>query len=149
LEPGEIYTEVDTEATVQQVEEEIEACRYSMALDKIWRQIIDPANQYADRTEPWKLVKTDRAAAKQVLYDLAEQLRCAAILLKPFLPRAGETIYRSFNFKQPWEEVRYEDVWVHPGQSDDLRVLAPLTDTGGVKPLFPRINVKATEPKQA
>jgi methionyl-tRNA synthetase len=149
VEPGEIYTEIDTEATVQQVEEEIEACRYSFALERIWRQILDPANQYAEKMEPWKLVKTDRNAAKQVLYDLTEQLRCVAILLKPFLPRAAETIYRSFNFKQPWEEVRFEDVWVHPGQSDDLRVLAELTAEGGVKPLFPRINVKQAEQQQA
>jgi methionyl-tRNA synthetase len=148
IEPGEIYTEVDTETTVQQVQEDIEACRYNQALQKIWQQILDPANRYADRTEPWKLVKTDKDATKRVLYDLAEQLRCAAILLKPFLPRSAETIYRSFNFKQPWEKVRCEDVWVHPGQSDDLRVLAQLED-GKVKPLFPRINVKLTEQPQA
>jgi methionyl-tRNA synthetase len=148
VEPGEIYAEIDTETTVQQVEADIEACRYNQALQKIWQQILDPANRYADKTEPWKLVKTDRDAARRVLFDLAEQLRCAAILLKPFLPRAAETIYRSFNFKQPWEEVRCEDVWVHPGQSDDLRVLAAL-DGNKVKPLFPRINVKATEQPQA
>ena len=66
--------------------------------------------------EPWKLVKTDKEAAKRVLYDLVEQLRAVAILLKPFLPRTAETIYHSFNFPQPWEEVRHEDVWVHPGR---------------------------------
>jgi methionyl-tRNA synthetase len=59
-------------------------------------------------------------------------------LIKPFMPRTGETIYRSFNFPQPWEEVRHEDVWVHPRQADDLHVLAPL-EGGKVKPLFPRI----------
>ena len=77
--------------------------------------------------------------AKGVLYDLVEQLRAAAILLKPFLPRTAETIYRSFNFPQPWEEVRHEDVWVHPRQAEDLRLLAPVED-GRVKPLFPRIS---------
>ena len=45
----------------------------------------------------------------------------------------------SFNFPQPWAEVRHEDVWVHPRQVEDLRVLAPLVD-GKVKPLFPRIS---------
>jgi methionyl-tRNA synthetase len=138
LEPGVIYTEVDTETTVQQVQAHIEACQYNQALQRIWFQILDPANQYADKKAPWNLVKTDRLAAKQVLYDLAEQLRCAAILLKPFLPRTGETIYCSFNFPQPWKEVRHEDVWVHPRQAEDLRVLAPL-EGGKVKPLFPRI----------
>jgi methionyl-tRNA synthetase len=137
-EPGVIYTETDTETTVQQVQQHIEACQYNQALERIWRQILDPANQYADRKEPWKLVKTDKEAAKQVLYDLAEQLRAVAILLKPFLPKIAEEIYTSFNFPQPWVTVRHEDVWVHPCQVEDLRVLAQL-ENGKVKPLFPRI----------
>jgi len=138
LEPGVIYTEVDTETTVQQVQVHVEACQYNLALQRIWQQILVPANQYAEQKAPWKLVKTDREAARRVLYDLVEQLRAAAILLKPFLPRTSETIYRSFNFPQAWETVRHEDVWVHPRQGEDLRVLARLED-GKVQPLFPRI----------
>jgi len=80
----------------------------------------------------------DVDTALEILPAVVEQLRAVAILLKPFMPRTAETIYRSFNFVQPWEEVRHEDGWVHPGQRDDLRVLAPLED-GKVKPLFPRI----------
>jgi len=136
--PAVIYTDVDTQTTVQQVQKHIEACQYNQALERIWRQILDPSNRYADSKEPWKLVKTDKDAAKHVLYDLVEQLRCASILLKPFLPQTARTIYESFNFPQKWDDVRYEDVWVHPAQVEDLRVLAPLED-GKVKPLFPRI----------
>lgn len=139
LEPGVVYTETDTETTVQQVQGHIESCQYNQALQRIWRQILDPSNQYLDKTQPWKLIKTDRDATRRVLYDLVEQLRVTAILLKPFLPRTGETIYRSFNFPQPWEEVRHEDVWVHPRQAADLRVLASL-EGGNVKALFPRIS---------
>ncbi len=136
--PGVIYTEVDTESTVRQVQAHVEACQYNQALERIWRQVLDPANRYIDQQAPWTLVKTDKEAAKHVLYDLVEQLRCVAILLKPFLPKTGETIYRGFNFPQPWEQVRHEDVWVHPRQVEDLRVLAPL-EGGKVKPLFPAI----------
>jgi methionyl-tRNA synthetase len=74
-----------------------------------------------------------------VLFDLAESLRAAAILVKPFLPHSAETIYKSFNFIQSWDKVRYEDVWVYPRQNDDLRVLAQLDAAGKVKALFPRI----------
>ena len=123
---------------VRQVQAHVEACQYNQALQKIWLLVLNPANQYAERREPWKLVKTDKDATRQVLFDLVEPLRSTAILLKPFLPRTAETIYRSFNFKQPWEEVRYEDAWQYPGQSEDLRVLAAL-EGGKVKPLFPRI----------
>ena len=73
-----------------------------------------------------------------MLFDLAEPLRAAAILLKPFMPRSAKMIYESFNFQPAWDQVRYQDVWQYPGQKDDLRVLAAL-EGGKVKPLFPRI----------
>jgi methionyl-tRNA synthetase len=138
LEPGAVYTEVDTETTVKQVQAHIEACQYNQALQRIWFQVLNPANKYMDDRAPWKMVKTDKEAAKRVLYDLVEQIRIVAILLKPFLPKTAETLYRSFNFPQAWERVRCEDVWVHPLQTEDLRVLAQL-EGDKVKPLFPRI----------
>src|SRR5262249_6667632 len=100
--------------------------------------VLDPTNRYAERHEPWKLVKSDRDAARQVLFDMVEPLRSAAILLKPFLPRTAETIYHSFNFASPWEAVRYEDAATPPAQAEDLRVLARW-EGNKVKPLFPRI----------
>ncbi len=121
------------------MQEHIEACQYNQALQLIWRKLLDPANQYLERTEPWKLVKTDKAAVKRILYDMVEQLRGVAILLKPFLPRMAETIYTSFNFPQPWDGVRCEDVWVHPRQAEDLRLVVSLHE-GKVKPLFMRIS---------
>ena len=124
---------------MDEVREHVEACRYSQALELIWREVLDPANRHVENTKPWSLVKTDRAAAKEVLYALVEPLRQASIFLKPFLPRSSELIYRSFNFKQPWETVRFKDVCEYPGQAEDLRVLAALED-GKVKPLFPRIS---------
>ncbi|HWG46156.1 MAG TPA: methionine--tRNA ligase [Gemmataceae bacterium] len=138
LEPGEFYTDTDVETIVKQVQEHVEACEYSQALQRIWLKLLDPANQYLERTEPWKLVKTDKAAVKRILYDMVEQLRGVAILLKPFLPSMAETIYTSFNFRQSWDSVRYEDVWSHPRQTEDLRLVAELPD-GKVKPLFMRI----------
>jgi methionyl-tRNA synthetase len=123
---------------VKDIQRHIEACQYNQALQKIWQGVLDPTNQYAERHEPWKLVKTDKDAARQVLFDMVEPLRAVSILLKPFLPRTAETIYRSFNFARPWEQVRYEDAATPPVWSEDLRVLATL-EGGKVKPLFPRI----------
>jgi methionyl-tRNA synthetase len=123
---------------VREIQGHVEACQYNQALQKVWLYALNPANQYAERREPWKLVKTDRDAARQVLFDLVEPLRAVSILLKPFLPRTAETIYRSFNFATPWEQVRYEDASAPPAAAEDLRVLAAL-EGGKVKPLFPRI----------
>ncbi|MFO0810017.1 MAG: methionine--tRNA ligase [Gemmataceae bacterium] len=125
-------------ATVEAVRGHVEACRYNQALEAIWRQVLDPANQYAEKTAPWKLVKADKDAAAKVLFDLLEPLRAATILLKPFLPRSAGTIYASFNFAKPWDAVSYADAVMPAAPVDDLRVLAAL-DGGKVKPLFPRI----------
>ena len=124
---------------VRQVQAHMEACQYNVALEKIWRAILDPANQYAEKNEPWKLVKNDKDAAKPVLFNLSEILRAAAILLKPVLVRSAETIYGSFNFTQPWNAVRYADVCARPAQGEDLRIVAAL-EGGKVKPLFPVIS---------
>src|SRR5262249_55149227 len=111
---------------VKQVQTHMEACQYNVALEKIWRQILDPANQYAEKNEPWKLVKTDKDAARPILFNLSEILRAAAILLKPVLVRSAATIYGTFNFTQPWDAVRYADVVQRPTQTEDLRVVAEL-----------------------
>jgi methionyl-tRNA synthetase len=139
--PAAIPADVDLATTVEQVRAHVEACQYNQALQRIWLQLLVPANQYFERTEPWKLVKTDRAAAQKVLASALEQLRAVAILLKPFLPRTAEKIYTSFNFSQPWSAVRYADAGTRPAQAEDLRLIAPL-EGGKVKPLFPRIEAK-------
>jgi methionyl-tRNA synthetase len=130
--------DADREGTVRQIQAHVEACRYNQALQTIWQAILNPANQFADRKEPWKLVKSDPQAAAEVLFTMIEPLRATAILLKPFLPRAAETIYRSFNFSTPWETVRYEDAALPTPQTESLRINAPM-ENGKVKPLFPRI----------
>jgi len=129
---------LDLPAALAAVRGHVEACRYNQALEVIWRQVLDPANQYADRMAPWKLVKTDKDAAGAVLFDLVEPLRAATILLKPFVPRSAEVIYASFNFARPWPAVSYADAAGPQPLLEDMRVLAHL-DGGKVKPLFPRI----------
>jgi methionyl-tRNA synthetase len=128
----------DLAAIVVQVQEHMENCQYQFAIEKIMQQILVPANQYIDKNAPWKLVKSDKDAAKPVLFNLSEILRVAAILLKPVLVRSAATIYRTFNFSQSWETVRFADTVARPAAAD-LRVVAEL-DKGKVKPLFPVIN---------
>lgn len=124
---------------VKQVQGHMEACQYNFALEKIWRQVLDPANQYAEKNEPWKLVKSNKDAARPVLFNLAEILRASAVLLKPVLVRSAAAIYQTFNFDQPWDQVRYADCAARPA-AEDLRVIAKLDERGKLPPLFPVIN---------
>ena len=135
--PEAIDANVDLPTLIREISDHVEACQYSQALQKLVLQCLTPANQYLDTHAPWKLVKTDLAAAKKVLFNVVQPLRVAAILLKPFIPRSAEAIYRSFNFATPWEEVRY-DTAATGELAGDLKVLAKLED-GKPTPMFPQI----------
>jgi methionyl-tRNA synthetase len=136
--PEPVVPGLDLAIFVGEVREHVEACRYNLALQKIVQDFLTPTNQYLEANAPWKLVKTDKEAAKRVLFNAVQSLRVASILLKPFIPRAAEAIYASFNFPTPWAEVKYADAAELKAQPDDLRVTAELID-GKPKPLFPRI----------
>jgi len=124
--------------TIDNVEELTSNCQYSQAIIQILHGILGPTNQYLEFKAPWKLVKVDREETKRVLFNAAHSMRIASILLKPFIPTSAKTIYTSFNFPTPWDEVKYADAAELKAQPDDLRVTAELVD-GKVKPLFPRI----------
>ena len=129
---------IDHGYSVHQIQKYVEGCNYNIALTHVVFTYLTPTNQYLEANAPWKLVKTDKEAAKRVLFNAVQSLRIAAILLKPFIPKSAETIYKSFNFPTPWEDVKYADAAELKPQTEDLRVTAELID-GKVKPLFPRI----------
>src|SRR5262245_25665482 len=115
---------------------------YSAALQRIWLEVVDAANRYIQETQPFKLAKTDLPACRPVLVNLAEWLRVAAILIKPFLPRTAATFYRAFNFEEqaPWDQVGSDDV-LQPLRQSGLQVTAPLS-AGKPDPLFPKIELR-------
>lgn len=49
-------------------------------------QLVRATNRYFESSAPWALVKTDKARAGQVLYECAEALRIAAVILSPVMP---------------------------------------------------------------
>ncbi|MEZ6139228.1 MAG: methionine--tRNA ligase [Zavarzinella sp.] len=129
---------LDLALFVGKVRELVETCRYNMALQTIFLELLTPTNQYLESNAPWKLVKTDMEAAKQVIFNAIQSLRIASILLKPFIPTSAATIYNSFNFDIPWDQVKYADATELRSQPEDLRIMAELVE-GKLKPLFPRL----------
>jgi methionyl-tRNA synthetase len=115
---------------------------YSTVLQRIWLEVVDRANRYTQETQPFKLAKTDPEACRHVLLNLAEWLRVAAILIKPFLPRTAATFYGAFDFSadHAWDRVSYSDA-VRPMKEPDVRITAPL-DGGKPAPLFPKIETQ-------
>ena len=134
---------LDFEPLIGSLRELVGSFEYNLALQRTWREVVDAANRYIQETQPFKLVKTDPEATRAVLVNLADWIRVAAILIKPFLPRTAETFYRAFNFEEttPWEAIGYADALTPLNQSG-LHVTAPLTE-GKPAPLFPKVEVKA------
>lgn len=124
---------------VTDVREHVENCRYNQALQAIINNFMTPTNQDLETHAPWTLVKTDLDAAKQVLFNTVQSLRIVSILLKPFIPASAKTMYTSFNFAKPWDEVSYADAAEVVAEPVDLTVTAELIK-GKPKPLFQRIS---------
>lgn len=148
--PNEVFGDLDLPVTVQAIAADMEACRYNLALETIWRQVLDRANRYIEEQRPWLLANPakpeyDMAACNRVLANLAEAVRVAAILIRPFLPRAAERIYGGFNFPVPYEQAAFEQIAARPALTEDLRVTANLTADGKVEPLFPKIEPAKTK----
>ncbi len=87
--------EIDWSKTEKRLEDAINEYNIKEYVDIIFEQVAD-ANDIVDKKAPFKLVKTDEAAAKQVLSQLAEMIRFAGKKLKPIIPQAAEEITRRY-----------------------------------------------------
>jgi len=64
------------------------------------------SNRYFQDNKPWELVKNDVARGGTVLNVLANQIKDVGILLGPFLPGAGESIFRQLGLEpKAWEDL--------------------------------------------
>ncbi|MBP5194035.1 MAG: methionine--tRNA ligase subunit beta, partial [Clostridia bacterium] len=105
------------------------------ALAEIFR-LVDRANKYIDETTPWILAKNpdkkERLGA--VLYNLAECIRIAAVILKPFLTENPNKILGFFGI----DGLAVTDF----DSASIFGYLKPGTKVEKAAPVFPRIDVK-------
>ena len=73
-------------------------------------QIVDAANEFIAETAPWALARdpanADRLTA--VLFDVAEAIRVAAVLLLPVMPASAAEILRRVGEQTPPGELRFD-----------------------------------------
>jgi methionyl-tRNA synthetase len=82
-------------------------------------RIVDAANEYIAETEPWALARDEKNAARlsQVLFDVAEALRVAGILLLPIIPKSAAEILRRVGETTPPDQIRLEAAaWRNDGE---------------------------------
>ena len=80
-------------------------------------RLVDAANEYIASTEPWAIARDAGRADElsQVLFDVAEAIRIAAILLLPIMPRSSAEILRRVG--ETRADVRLSDAeWRNEGE---------------------------------
>ena len=79
--------------------------RFNLAVVEICR-CADLANEYFDRKEPWKLIKSDVEAARVVLTTALNAFRVLAIYLKPILPVYADKAMKLFGETEwKWSDI--------------------------------------------
>ncbi len=121
--------------TPGKVEGYIDELNFSNALEEIWR-LISRTNKYIDETTPWILAKdeTKKDRLDTVLYNLSESLRIISVLIRPFMEKTSDTIWRQFGIKEG-EGTKWEDLF-------KWNILKFGVKVKREKPMFPRLDVK-------
>jgi methionyl-tRNA synthetase len=83
----------DFEGTVQRVRELLDGAELTQALERIWT-LVRRLNRYVEEARPWDLAKEDAQTDRldQVLYNLADGVRVATLLLLPYMPETCERL---------------------------------------------------------
>ncbi|QDX61129.1 methionine--tRNA ligase [Staphylococcus pseudintermedius] len=115
--------------TVQAYHESMDKLQFSVALSTVWK-LISRTNKYIDETTPWILAKDEsqKAALGNVMAHLVENIRFAAVLLRPFLTHAP-----------------YQNEALHgfEGLATYGQLTEPIMVTEKPQPIFPRLDVEA------
>lgn len=85
-------TPIKSEKTIKSVMQHIDNLEFDKALNEIFA-FIDSLNEYVQNKKPWE------TKDKKVLYQLADGIKTATILLSPFIPETSEKISKTFNFE--------------------------------------------------
>ncbi|MEZ2719467.1 methionine--tRNA ligase [Niallia circulans] len=120
--------------TVKKYAEHMENMEFSVVLTTLW-QLVSRNNKYIDETQPWVLAKEEKTEELAVVMNhLAESLRRISIMLKPFLTRTPDKIFKQLNIQdeslQTWDSL--ERFGIIPAGT--------IVEKGD--PIFPRLDIQ-------
>ncbi|HDP4274735.1 TPA: methionine--tRNA ligase [Staphylococcus aureus] len=123
--------------TVKSYTEIMESLQFSVALSTVWK-FISRTNKYIDETTPWVLAKDDsqKDMLGNVMAHLVENIRYAAVLLRPFLTHAPKEIFEQLNINNP-QFMEFSSLEQYGVLTESIMV------TGQPKPIFPRLDSEA------
>ncbi|MCD8810264.1 methionine--tRNA ligase [Mammaliicoccus sciuri] len=114
----------------------MENMQFSVALAEVWK-LISRTNKYIDETTPWVLAKdeNEREMLENVMIHLVENIRFAAVLLRPFLTHAPYEIFRQLNLEKGKLDT-FESIEKYGAIDQDIKVIEK------PEPIFPRLDVE-------
>ncbi|EHT8047506.1 methionine--tRNA ligase [Staphylococcus pseudintermedius] len=123
--------------TVQAYHESMDKLQFSVALSTVWK-LISRTNKYIDETTPWILAKDEsqKAALGNVMAHLVENIRFAAVLLRPFLTHAPYQLFEQLH-------IHNEALHGFEGLATYGQLTEPIMVTEKPQPIFPRLDVEA------
>ena len=119
------FSDVDTEtlATVKAypsvIESSIERYRFREASQELMN-LARLGNKYLADEEPWKLVKTDEARTKTIMYVALQIASALATLSEPFLPFTSEKLkgilcHSALDTESTWTDISTKNVLIPSG----------------------------------
>jgi methionyl-tRNA synthetase len=139
--------------TIRRYVDAVESCRLHEGLAELW-EFVGGANRVVDAEKPWELAKAwkdgDEAAGDRlrgVLGDLVEACRLIGLAVAPFMPGTAPRVLGQLGFEYGYR----------PDGNGEASILGELewgaraSDAGRVatpEPLFPRLEVEATEAEE-
>ncbi|EKF6163312.1 TPA: methionine--tRNA ligase [Staphylococcus pseudintermedius] len=123
--------------TVRAYHESMDKLQFSVALSTVWK-LISRTNKFIDETTPWILAKDEsqKAALGNVMAHLVENIRFAAVLLRPFLTHAPYQIFEQLH-------IHNEALHGFEGLATYGQLTEPIMVTEKPQPIFPRLDVEA------
>jgi methionyl-tRNA synthetase len=114
---------------------------FANALAEIWA-LINKANKYIDDAAPWDLNKKgEKDKLASVLYNVCEIIRKATIMMSPVLPSLPFKVWAQLGIAEYGE--------LHTWESIKEGTFPPAIKIQRGAPLFPRLDIAASEEKTA
>ncbi len=119
----------------KKVEKHMDNLSFGNALEEIWK-LISRANKYVDETTPWILAKEEDKIDRlnTVLYNLADSLRIVSVLVRPFMEKTSDSIWRQLGMDHG-QGTSWNDISEWGKLPTGLKVRKEA-------PMFPRLDVK-------
>ncbi|QIB27788.1 methionine--tRNA ligase [Caloranaerobacter azorensis] len=117
------------------VEKLMDKLNFSSALEEIWK-LIGRTNKYIDETMPWVLAKEEgkKDRLDTVLYNLAESIRIISVLVRPFMEKTSNAIWRQLGLDNG-QGTSWDDISKWGRLPSGLKVKRE-------NPMFPRLDIK-------